>query len=84
MGILFSLDQIHWLYYAEGLLIVSALLLVIISLLTAAPAKEKEKCTAFGTTPEEKVASRASWNKWDVIHTFVIVDIVVAFYACFW
>jgi SSS family solute:Na+ symporter len=83
-GVLFSLDQIHWLYYAEGLLIVSALLLVVISLLTPAPAKDKEKYTAFGTTPAEKAASRASWNKWDVVHTIVIVGIVVAFYAYFW
>jgi len=83
-GILFNLDQIHWLYYAELLLIVSAILLVVISLLTPAPAPEKAKYTAFGTTPEEKAASRASWNKWDVIHTAIIVGVVVAFYAYFW
>jgi SSS family solute:Na+ symporter len=83
-GFLFSLDQIHWLYYAEGLLVVSALLLVVISLLTPPPPKEKEKYTAFGTTPEEKAASRASWNKWDVVHSVVIVGIVVAFYLYFW
>jgi SSS family solute:Na+ symporter len=83
-GILFNLQQIHWLYYAEGLLIVSALLLIIISLLTKPPAKEKERYTAFGTTPEEKAASRASWNKWDVIHTLVVVGVVLAFYVYFW
>jgi SSS family solute:Na+ symporter len=83
-GVLFSLDQIHWLYYAEGLLIVSALLLVFISLLTPPPPKEKEKYTAFGTTPEEKAASRASWNKWDVVHTLVILGVIVAFYVYFW
>ena len=83
-GLLFSLDQIHWLYYAEGLLIVTAVLLVVISLLTPPPAKEKEKYTARGTTPEEKAASRASWNKWDVVHTVVILSVVVVFYMCFW
>jgi SSS family solute:Na+ symporter len=83
-GILFNLQQIHWLYYAEGLLIVSALLLVVISLLTRPPAKEKERYTSYGTTPEEKAASRASWNKWDVIHTLVVLGVVVAFYVCFW
>jgi solute:Na+ symporter, SSS family len=83
-GILFNLDQIHWLYYAEGLLVVTAVLLVVISLLTPAPPKEKEKYTALGTTPEEKAASRASWNKWDVIHSGVIVAVVVAFYLYFW
>ena len=83
-GILFHLDQIHWLYYAEGLLILTAVLLVVISLLTPAPPKEKEKYTALGTTPEEKAASRASWNKWDVIHSGIIVAVVVAFYIYFW
>jgi SSS family solute:Na+ symporter len=83
-GFLFSLDQIHWLYYAEGLLVVTAILFVAISLLTPAPAAEKAKYTAFGTTPDEKRASRASWNKWDVVHSLIIVGIVVAFYAYFW
>jgi solute:Na+ symporter, SSS family len=83
-GFLYTLDQIHWLYYAEGLLVVSAVLLVGISLLTKAPDKEKEKYTAFGTTPEEKAASRASWNKWDVIHTVIILGVIVAFYLYFW
>jgi len=83
-GILFTLDQIHWLYYAEGLLLVTAVLLIVISLLTKAPPKEQEKYTAFGGTPEQKAASRASWNKWDVIHTLVILGVVVAFYVYFW
>jgi SSS family solute:Na+ symporter len=83
-GFLYSLDQIHWLYYAEGLLVLTAILLVVISLATPAPAKEKEKYTAFGTTPEEKAASRASWNRWDVIHTCVILGVIVIFYLYFW
>jgi SSS family solute:Na+ symporter len=83
-GILYTLDQIHWLYYAEGLLLVTAILLVVISLLTKAPPKEKEQYTAFGATPEQKAASRASWNKWDVVHSVIIVAVIVAFYAYFW
>jgi solute:Na+ symporter, SSS family len=83
-GVLYSLDQIHWLYYAEGLLVVTAILLVVISLLTPPPAKEKEKYTAYGATPEQKAASRASWNKWDVVHTCIIVGVIIAFYFYFW
>lgn len=83
-GFLFTLDQIHWLYYAEGLLVLTAFLLIVISLLTKPPEKEKEKYTAFGRTPEEKTASRASWNKWDVVHTLVILCVIVAFYVYFW
>jgi SSS family solute:Na+ symporter len=83
-GVLYSLDQIHWLYYAEGLLVVTAVLLVVISLLTPPPAQEKEKYTAYGATPEQKAASRASWNKWDVVHTCIILGVIVAFYVYFW
>jgi solute:Na+ symporter, SSS family len=83
-GFLFSLQQIHWLYYAEGLLAVSALILVVMSLLTKPPAKEKVQYTAYGATPEQKAASRASWNKWDVIHTCVVLGVIVWFYVAFW
>jgi SSS family solute:Na+ symporter len=83
-GVLYSLDQIHWLYYAEGLLVLTAILLVVISLLTPPPPKEKEQYTAYGATPEQKAASRASWNKWDVVHTCIILGVIVAFYVYFW
>jgi len=82
-GLLFTIQQIHWLYYAEALLIVTILLVVIISLLTKAPAPEKVRFTAYGATPEEKAATRASWNKLDVIHTVIILGIVAVFYWCF-
>ena len=83
-GLLFNLQQIHWLYFAEGLLIVTIVLMVLISLVTKAPSKEKERFTAYGATAEEKAATRASWNKWDVIHTLIICGIVAVFYWCFW
>jgi len=83
-GVLFGLQQIHWLYYAEGLFIVTVLLMVVISLLTKAPAPEKMQFTAYGANTEEKKATRASWNKWDVIHTAVVLGVIVAFYVCFW
>jgi SSS family solute:Na+ symporter len=40
--------------------------------------------TAYGANTEEKKATRASWNKWDVIHTAVVLGVIVAFYVCFW
>jgi SSS family solute:Na+ symporter len=83
-GVLFNLQAIHWLYYAEGLFIVTALLMVLISFMTKAPAPEKMVFTAYGRTPEEKAAQRASWNKWDVMHTCIIIGVIVAFYVAFW
>jgi len=83
-GFLFNLQQIHWLYYAEGLLIVTILLIVVLSLLTKAPPKETVVYTAYGATPEEKAATRASWDVWDVVHTVIILGIVAVFYFSFW
>jgi solute:Na+ symporter, SSS family len=83
-GILFSLQDIHWLYFAEGLLVVTAIIMVAISLLTEAPAPEKMVFTAYGRTDQERAAQRASWNKWDVIHSCAIVGVIAAFYIYFW
>ena len=83
-GIFFNLQQIHWLYYSEGLLVATVLLMFIISFLSKAPEKAKERFTAYGATPEEKAATRASWNKWDVVHTVIILGIVATFYYIFW
>ena len=39
----------------------------------------------FGTaTKEQKAATRASWDHWDIIHTVIILAITGAFYWYFW
>ena len=56
-----------------------------VSLFTKAPEPEKIQGLVFGTsTPEQIAATRASWNKWDVVHTMIILGITVAFYIYFW
>ena len=60
-------------------------LAIVVSKFTAAPAKEQVEGLCFGTaTPEQKAATRASWNKWDVIHSCIILAFTVAFYIYFW
>ena len=67
------------------MLVVCLAVVVIVSLMTKAPDEEKIRGLVFGTaTPEQKAASRASWNKWDVIHSCIILGITVAFYIYFW
>ena len=44
-------------------------LMIIISLLTKAPDPKTVKYTWYGATPEEKAATRASWNGMDVVLT---------------
>ena len=83
-GVLFSLQQIHWLYYAEGLLIVCVILVFAISAFTKAPDPGTVRYTYYGATAEEKAATRASWNRWDVVHSAIIVGIIAVFYCYFW
>ena len=75
----------NWLFFSGVMLVVCCLVVIIVSLFTEAPSKEKIQGLVFGTsTPEQIAATRASWNKWDVIHTVIIIGITVAFYIYFW
>ncbi len=83
-GILWYLWDIHWLYYCQILLVVTAVLMVVISLMTKAPDPKTVKFTYYGATPEEKAVTRASWNKWDVILSLLVVALCILFYIKFW
>jgi SSS family solute:Na+ symporter len=83
-GIIFEFWNIHWLYFCQGLFVLTAALMIIISLMTKAPAATTVKYTWYGATPEEKLATRQSWSMWDVFHTVVVAGCVIAFYYFFW
>ncbi|MDE7136547.1 MAG: Na+/glucose cotransporter, partial [Muribaculaceae bacterium] len=75
----------NWLFFCGWMLVFCLAVGVIVSLLTKAPAPEKIQGLVFGTsTPEQRAATRASWNKWDVIHSVIILGITAAFYYYFW
>jgi SSS family solute:Na+ symporter len=60
-------------------------LAIVVTLCTKKPAPEQVQGLCFGTaTPEQKAETRASWNKWDIIHTVIILAFTVAFYIYFW
>ena len=61
------------------------IIVIAVSLATKAPTAEKIQGLVFGTaTKEQKAATRASWNHWDIIHTAIILAITAAFYWYFW
>ena len=75
----------NWLFFCGVMLVVCCLVVIVVSLFTEAPSREKIQGLVFGTsTPEQIAATRASWNHWDVIHTVIILSITVAFYIYFW
>jgi len=83
-AIMFDLWNIHWLYYCEGLFVLTAALMIIISLMTKAPDPKTIKYTWYGATPEEKAATKASWNAMDVVLSAIVIGCVVLFYIKFW
>nr|WP_319997195.1 sodium:solute symporter [uncultured Draconibacterium sp.] len=77
--------DMNWLFFCGWMFLVCLVVVVVVSMLTEAPSKEKIQGLVFGTnTPEQKAATRASWNGWDVFHTVVILGLTVAFYIYFW
>ncbi len=77
--------DLNWLFFCGWMLLVCLAVVVVVSLCTPAPEADKIRGLVFGTsTPEQRAATRASWNMWDVFHTAVILGITVAFYIYFW
>ena len=75
----------NWLFFCGVMLVVCCLIVIFVSLITEAPDEKKIQGLVFGTsTPEQIAATRASWNKWDIFHTIVILGFTVAFYIYFW
>lgn len=75
----------NWLYFCGCMFVFCCLVCIVVSLFTKKPSVEQIKGLCFGTaTPEQKKATKASWNKWDVVHTIIILGITVAFYIYFW
>ncbi len=75
----------NWLFFCGWMLVFCILVVIAVSLFTKAPEPEKIRGLVFGTsTPEQRAATRASWNHWDIIHTTIILIITAAFYWYFW
>jgi len=67
----------HFLYFAPLLFAGAVVIMIVVSLLTKAPDDKKLSGLTFASlTDEDKAASRASWNKWDVINTVIILLII--------
>lgn len=75
----------NWLFFCGWMFLFCIVVVVVVSLCTEAPSKEKIQGLVFGTSTNEQLATtRDSWDKWDVINTIIILGITVAFYIYFW
>ena len=77
--------DLNWLFFCGWMFLFCLLVVIFVSLATKAPEPAKIQGLVFGTsTPEQIAATRASWNKWDVVHSVIILGITAAFYWYFW
>ena len=75
----------NWLHYEIILFIIVIIAMIIVSMVTKTADPISIKGLYMGSaTPEERALTRASWNKWDVINSAIIITIVIAFYSYFW
>lgn len=83
-GLLHSFATINFLYFCIYLFLFSIAVMVTVSLLTPKPDEAHIRGLTFATTvAEDKAASRASWNKWDVILSLIVVFIIIAIFVYF-
>lgn len=83
-GILHDFATINFLYFCIYLFLFSIVIMVVVSLLTPKPSDEQIRGLTFATTvSEDRAASRASWNKKDVILSLIVVAFIVAVFVYF-
>jgi SSS family solute:Na+ symporter len=83
-GILFNIASVNTYLFTGLLFFFCIVVVVLVSLFTTAPTEKQLNYTIYAATAEDKAITRASWNKWDVIHTAIIVAVIVVFYIYFW
>jgi SSS family solute:Na+ symporter len=81
---LWVMNNIYFQYYSILILVVSFAVMVVVSYMTEPPSYEKISGLTYGTvTDEHRKESRASWNKWDVAFSAMVVVLIVAAYLYF-
>ncbi len=83
-GVLHDSATINFLYFCIYLFLFSIVVMVVVSLLTPKPNEEQIRGLTFATTvAEDRAASRASWNKWDVILSLGVLAIILGIFIYF-
>ncbi len=80
----YRIAAMNYLYFEMVLLGAALVLIVGASLLTAPPPAERLAGLTYATASEaDRRETRESWNRWDVIHTGVVLGLIVAIYCYF-
>lgn len=83
-GFLYSFATVNFLYFCISLFVFSIAWMVTVSLLTEKPKEEQLKGLTFATTvAADRLASRASWNRMDVILSLIVIVFIVCVFLYF-
>jgi len=83
-GFLYSFAIVIFLYFCISLFVFSIAWMVTVSLLTEKPKEEQLKGLTFATTvAADRLASRASWNRMDVILSLIVIVFIVCVFLYF-
>ncbi|HKK62169.1 MAG TPA: sodium:solute symporter [Bacteroidales bacterium] len=75
----------NWLHYEIALFTIIIILMLVVSIFTKAKDPASIEGLYFGSaSTEQRAISRASWNKWDVINSAIIIAFIIGFYIYFW
>ncbi len=75
----------NWLHYEIALFFVIIALMIVVSFFTTSADPAKIQGLYLGSaTAEQRALTRASWSKWDVINSAIIIAFIIAFYIYFW
>src|SRR5919204_1769594 len=81
---LWFVNKIYFQYYSLFIFVVSVVVMDVVSYATSPPSVEQLTGLTYGTiTPEERVASRASWGAREVIASGVVLLLILAAYLYF-
>jgi SSS family solute:Na+ symporter len=83
-SLLWIVNNIYFQYYSLLIFVVSAAVMIVVSWLTEAPKEETIVGLTYATaTPEQKRQTRASWNRWDVVNSAIVMALIVGAYLYF-
>jgi SSS family solute:Na+ symporter len=75
----------NWLHYEIALFVLVIVVMIVVSFFTKAMDPAKIQGLYFGSaSAEQRAITRASWNKWDLINSAIIIAFIIAFYIYFW
>ncbi len=75
----------NWLHYEIALFFIVIAVMIVVSFFTRPVDAARIQGLYLGSaSAEQRALTRASWNRWDVINSVIILSVIIAFYIYFW